>query len=35
MKQLYEESVDRKTILEQNGFTVIYMWECEWAKRNI
>jgi hypothetical protein len=34
MKQLYQESVDRKTILEQNGFTVIYMWECEWVKRN-
>jgi hypothetical protein len=34
MKQLYQESLDRKTILEENGYTVVYMWECEWKVRS-
>jgi G:T-mismatch repair DNA endonuclease (very short patch repair protein) len=32
MKQLYQECIDRKTIFEENGYTVVYMWECEWKK---
>ena len=34
MKQLYQECIDRKTILEENGYTVVYMWECEWKVRS-
>jgi hypothetical protein len=31
MKELYQEFLDRKHIFEENGYNVIYMWECKWA----
>jgi hypothetical protein len=34
MKQLYQECIDRKSIFEENGYKVIYMWECDWKKQN-
>jgi hypothetical protein len=34
MKQLNEECIDRKKIFEENGYKVIYMWECDWKKQN-
>jgi hypothetical protein len=35
MKQLYQESLDRKKVLQDNGFTVVYMWECDWKNSSI
>ena len=33
MKQLFEETMKRKAVFEQNGYTVDYIWECEWTQQ--
>lgn len=33
MRELYEDCIKRKTIFEQNGYTVAYIWECEWTQQ--
>jgi G:T-mismatch repair DNA endonuclease (very short patch repair protein) len=35
MKVLNEECIARKATLEANGFTVLYMWECEWKSHKV
>lgn len=35
MKQLYQECINRKVIFEENGYSVIYMWECDWKTQNL
>jgi len=34
MKELYQEFIDRKKEFEENGYTVVYIWECKWKKHN-
>jgi G:T-mismatch repair DNA endonuclease (very short patch repair protein) len=30
MKELFQEFIDRKKVFEENGYSVVYIWECEW-----
>jgi G:T-mismatch repair DNA endonuclease (very short patch repair protein) len=32
LKELLQEFVDRKKLFEENGYTVVSIWECQWKK---
>ena len=34
MKELYEKTLERFKLLEQNGYNVIYIWENDWESLN-
>ena len=34
MKELYEKTFERFKLLEQNGYSVIYIWETDWKSLN-